>query len=75
MAGIGAGAGTGAMTIGSWPVRMRCSAVRTTEWATPLTSGMKDSVTSAMRMPPGKGRARTAEHRPHDAQFKRGLHH
>src|SRR5690242_19792680 len=45
-----AGGGCGAITIGSWPRRSRWSAVRTTELATPFTSGRNDSVTRATRM-------------------------
>ena len=43
--------GWGAITSGSWPRATRCSATRTTEWATPFTSGGNDSVTIAIRMP------------------------
>src|SRR5947209_4410053 len=37
------------MTSASWPVRRRCSSVRTTELLTPLTCGRKDSATIATR--------------------------
>src|ERR1700684_881851 len=37
------------MTRASWPVRRRCSSVRTTELLTPLTCGRKDSATIATR--------------------------
>ena len=41
----------GAMTSGSWPRATRCRAVCRAQWATPLTSGGKDSVTMTTRIP------------------------
>jgi len=43
-------ADSGAMTRGWWPLRTRFSATRTTQFATPLTSGGKDSVMIAILM-------------------------
>src|ERR1700737_2986633 len=39
------------MTRASFPVRRRCSSIRTTELLTPLTCGRKDSATIATRTP------------------------
>src|SRR5580704_18257051 len=44
-------ADSGAMTRGWWPLRTRFSATRTTQFATPLTSGGNDSVIIAILMP------------------------
>ena len=49
--------GRGARTNGSWPRSRRWAADRSTEFATPLTSGGNDSVMIATRMP-----SRSARH-------------
>src|SRR2546421_937951 len=67
-------AGSGAMTSTRWPRFTRCSATRTTEWATPLMSGGNDSEMIATRMAPPCGPRRCGRpHRP-DASAKSALY-
>src|SRR5256885_2463912 len=67
-------AGSGTMTSSRWPRATRCSATRTTEWATPLMSGGNDSEMIATRMATRCGARRCGRpHRP-DALAKNALY-